>query len=81
MILFLYIQCIYNTRKTGKKTNRCQKINLKFFIKIYLQIENYLINCFLKSKRLINNQSKTKIDRIPVKNNNRYESITSVRGV
>ena len=61
MILFLYIQCIYRPRKTGEKTNRCQKINLIFFIKIYLQMKNNLINCFLKSKRLIKHQSQTAV--------------------
>lgn len=36
MILDMYIQCIYNARKTGKKTNRCQKIKVDFCGKIYL---------------------------------------------
>lgn len=43
MILLLYIQCIYKARKSGKKTNRCQKINVQKLFNIRLQIEFYLI--------------------------------------
>ncbi len=28
------IQCIYKARKTAKKTNRCQKINVKNLVNI-----------------------------------------------
>ncbi len=43
MIPFLYIQCIYKAQKSGKKTNRCQKINVRKLFTIELQIEFYLI--------------------------------------
>ncbi len=43
MNLILYIQCIYKARKSGKKTNRCQKINVQKLFNIRLQIEFYLI--------------------------------------
>lgn len=39
----MYIQCIYKVRKTGKKTNRCQKINVKKRGNIWLQIGFNLI--------------------------------------
>ena len=54
MIVFLSIQCIYKGRKTGKKTNRCQKINVQKSCKIYLYTENYLITylTYPKQKQL-----------------------------
>ncbi len=43
MNLFMSIQCIYKAQKSGKKTNRCQKINVEKMFNIRLQIEINLI--------------------------------------
>lgn len=43
MNVFVSIQCIYKPQKSGKKTNRCQKINVKKLFNIQLQIEINLI--------------------------------------
>lgn len=40
----MYIQCIYKVRKTNKKTNRCQKINVQKRFNIWLQTEINLIH-------------------------------------
>lgn len=34
---FMSIQCIYKARKSGKKTNRCQKINVEKLFNNWLQ--------------------------------------------
>ena len=36
MIVSVYIQCIYKGQKTGKNTNRCQKINVQNLFNIWL---------------------------------------------
>ena len=50
----MYIQCIYKAQKTGKKTNRCQKINVQKLFNIWLQSGINLITYLLYPKRLIN---------------------------
>ena len=42
----MYIQCIYKVRKSGEKTNRCQKINVENLFNIWLKTEINLINYF-----------------------------------
>ncbi len=61
MNLFLSIQCIYKVRKSGKKTNRCQKINVQKLFNNRLQIEINLINLTDVSKtveKYLNHQSE-----------------------
>lgn len=44
MILILYIQCIYKAQISGKKTNRCQKVNVKKWGAILLQTSFFDLN-------------------------------------
>ena len=48
----LYIHCIYKARKSGKKTNRCQKINVQKLFNNRLQNRFYLITYLTYPKRL-----------------------------
>ena len=47
-------ECIYKAQKTGKKTNRCQKINVEKLFNNWLQTAIYLITYLTYPKRLMN---------------------------
>ena len=51
------MQCIYKAQKTGKKTNRCQKVNVEKLFNKLLQTRINLITYWTYPKRLRNTQS------------------------
>ncbi len=61
----MYIQCIYKYRKTKKKTNRCQKRNVKKIINILLQTEINLINYLcIQTIDLYQSQAREKVGHV-----------------